>query len=414
MKKLKIAIVNKFFFLRGGQESLAFSEAEMLKNTGNEVAFFSMKHPSNPENYEYDKYFIDYAEFSNIGKEYSFFRKLNFAKNFIRNAQAAKNFELFIKDFKPDIIHCHGIAHQITPTILVVAKKYNIPVVQTLHDFQLVCPNYTLLTSGKTICDDLKCLNGNYLHCIKNKCVKNSLPASVLSSLELLFNFKIYSNYIDRFISPSNFLRNIIIKSGISENKILHIPNSIDVEHYSPEYKSSGYFIYVGRLSFEKGLITLLNAFEKLPEAQLKIIGTGPEQDNLIDYKEKKNLKNVEFLGFKTPAELTQYFNECEAMILPSEWYENAPMSIIEAFSYGKPVIASNLGGVPEMIQDDFSGYIFQAGSSCDLVEKINKFLNDNSLHEKLGKNAREFALKNYNKQSHFDKLLNLYHSIIK
>ncbi len=412
-KKLKIAIVNKFFFLKGGQESVAFSEANMLEREGHEVAFFSMKHPKNPENYKYDKYFIDYIELSNNGQEYNIFEKIKIAKNFIWNNQAAKNFENFIKDFKPDIIHCHGIAHQITPSILPVAKKYNIPVVHTLHDYQLICPNYTLLCGSRVNCSDYKCIKGNYLYCIQNKCVKNSLNTSILSSLEMFLNSHLYRNYTNRFISPSKFLRERIVCSGISEDKILHINNSIDVKKIEPKYESHKYFIYVGRLSFEKGLMTLLKAFEKLPETQLKIIGTGPEEESLKEYKQKKSLDNIEFLGYKKSDELKTYFDECEAMILPSEWCENAPISIIEAFSYGKSVIASELGGCAEMVINDYNGYTFEAGNVDSLINIINKFITDKDLYKKLGENGREFALKNYIEENHYNSLMALYYSLI-
>jgi glycosyltransferase involved in cell wall biosynthesis len=411
--KLKIAIVNKFFYLKGGQDNVALSDAKMLENEGHEIAFFSMKHHNNPANYKYEKYFIDYVELSNNGKEYSFFDKLKIAKNFIWNNQAAKNFESFINDFKPDIIHCHGIAHQITPSILPIARKYNIPVVQTLHDYQPICPNYTLLLGCKTNCTDYKCIKGNYLHCIYNKCVKKSLRASVLSSLELFFNRHVYRKYKDRFISPSKFLRERIIDSGVDENQIVHIPNSIDVKKFEPEYQSKGYFVYIGRLSFEKGLMTLIKTFEQIPEANLKIIGTGSEEIKLIEYKEQKGLQNIEFLGYKTFDELKTYFDECEAMILPSEWCENAPISIIETFSFGKPVIASNLGGISEMVINDYNGYTFTAGNKDELVKIIQKFLVNNNLYKKLGENGREFALKNYIEEDHYNSLIELYYYLI-
>ena len=182
--------------------------------------------------------------------------KLQIAKNFIYNSKAAKKFEEFLKAFKPDIIHCHGIAHQLTYSILVIAKKYNIPVVQTLHDYQTICPNYTLMLGGREICNQ-QCTKSGYIPCITNKCVKNSLSTSILSSAEMFFNHNIlnYTKYIDKFVSPSQFLAELVIKSGINRDKITIISNSLpDIEKISPNFESKDYFIFAGRLSFENGV----------------------------------------------------------------------------------------------------------------------------------------------------------------
>lgn len=414
-QKPKIAIVNKYFFLKGGMDKVTFEEAKLLESSGHEIAFFSMHHPLNPKEYKYNKYFIDNVEFSNLGKEYSLAEKFRIAKNFICNKQAAQRFEEFLLDFKPDIIHCHGISHQITPSILPVAKKYNIPIVQTLHDYQIICPNYTLLRANKFICDDLKCSTGNYLPCITNKCVKNSFSASVLSSLEMYINdYKSkYINNINMFISPSKFLRDQITASGMQEDKIVHIPNFVNIDEFEPEYSNKGYFLYAGRLSLEKGLYTLLNTFKELPEARLVVAGTGPLETELIDFKKKNNLNNIEFVGFKAGEELKELIKFSKALILPSEWYENAPLSIIEAFSYGKPVIASKLGGITEMVTEDFNGYLFSKGNIEELKSKIMMFENDKMLSAKLGQNARDFALNNYTGQKHLQSLLELYNSFV-
>ena len=414
--KLKIAIVNKFFYLKGGAEAVAFEEAKLLEKRGYEIAFFSMHHPLNPKDYKYDKYFVDYAEFSNVGKEYTLWQKLKLAKRFIYNKQAEINFEEFLNDFMPDIIHFHGIAHQLTPAILYVAKKHNIPVVQTLHDCQLICPNYTLLRKGTIVCNDLKCSNGNYWHCIVHKCVKNSLSASILSTVEMYFNYRNnkYIDLVDKFISPSKFLKNNLIKSGILKDKIVHIPNSINFSEFEPEYSSKGYFLYVGRLSFEKGLYTLLQAFKQVPEARLIIAGTGPLEAELHEFKEKNNINNVEFVGHKAREELKRLLKSSLALILPSEWYENCPMSIIEAFASGKPVIGSNLGGIPEMISSDYNGYQFNYGDVEDLKAKIRNLTNNPALAVKLGKNAEEFVNKYYSMENHMNQLIELYESLAK
>lgn len=377
---------------------------------GHEIAFFSMHHPLNPKDYKYDKYFVDYVEFSNIGKEYNLIQKLKLAKDFIYNKQAKVKFRAFLNDFQPDIIHCHCISHQLTPVILKVAKQNNIPVVQTLHDYQIICPNYALLSSEKKVCEDLKCSQGNYWNCIKNKCVKNSLSASILSAIEMHVNYRggKYNDLVDKFIAPSKFLKDIIIKAGLPEEKIVHIPNFINFSEFEPEYSNKGYFLYVGRLSFEKGLYTLLKTFKQMPEARLEVAGTGPLEAELLAFKENNDLNNVKFIGHKSREELKDILKNSIALILPFEWYENCPMSIIEAFASGKPVIGSDLGGIPEMIINDYTGFQFKHGNVEDLELKIRNFINNPELASKLGKNAQKFINKHYSKENHMNHMLKL------
>lgn len=412
---MKVAIVNKFFFIKGGQESLMFEEADMLRQNDCQVAFFSMHNPKNIPDYEYSKYFVDYVELSNLGKEYSLLGKLKIAKNFIYNQKAANLFEQFILDFKPDIIHCHGIAHQISPSILFVAKRHNLPVVQTLHDYQLVCPNYTFMLSGKKVCKDHKCLKGSYYKCMQYKCIKGSAMASTLGMLEAYFNKMTgaYLKNIDKFISPSHFLRNLVMESGVPKTQIDYIPNFINYPQLADNWKNDRYFVYAGRLSFEKGLKTLLRAFKDLPDANLKIIGSGPLEDELKQYKEQNNMHNVAFLGFVQRENLLSYLRSAQAMILPSEWYENAPMSILECFGMEKPVIVSNIGGMPEMFTPGKTGFLFEPGNVEGLKEQVCRFLEDPDLCYKSGKAARQEVIERFSKEMHIEKLLNLYNNLL-
>lgn len=414
MRKLKIAIVNKFFYLKGGSEKVMFDEAALLEDNGHKTAYFSMNHPKNPDDYKYSKYFIDYIELSNLGKEYSLLEKLNIVKNLIYNNRAAASFEQFIADFKPDIIHCHNISSQISPSILFVAQKYGIPTVMTIHDCQLVCPGYLLMLSGNKICNK-KCLKGNYWNCVLNKCVKNSYSASLVSTLQMYFNKYTgsYTNYVNKFIFPSQFLMNLSVESGISEAKAIHIPNFTDSENVVPNNTNQGYFLYVGRLSVEKGLFTLLKAFRHLPGINLKIVGTGPIESELVKIKDNENLNNIEFLGYKTGEELKTIFKNCIALILPSECYENAPMTIIEAFAHGKPAIGSNIGGIPEMIEPKVTGLLFEAGNVLELAQEIAELNSNPDKVALMGLNSRKKAETVYSSKFHYEKLTELYNSLI-
>lgn len=413
---MKIAIVNKFFFIKGGQESLMFEEAELLQNHGHQVAYFSMHHPKNISDYKYSSFFVDHVELSNLGKEYNFLDKLKIARNFIYNHKAAANFERFLKTFQPDIIHCHGIAHQLSPSILFVAKKHNIPVVQTLHDYQLICPNYTFMLSGKNVCIEHKCINSNYYNCFKYKCIKNSITASALGTLEAYFNHytKAYTGNINKFIAPSHFLRNLVLQSGLPDEQIDYIPNFINYPELSDNWSNDHFFLYAGRLSFEKGLKTLLKAFKDLPDISLKVVGTGPLENELLQYVKDHHIQNIEFTGFVDRQTLLSYLRSCEAMILPSEWYENAPMSILECFAMEKPVIGAKIGGIPEMVTPAQTGFLFTPGNVEELQTAVRQFSNNSEFCYQYGKTARLEAMKRFNKEIHIEKLLQLYNNLLK
>lgn len=412
---MKVAIVNKFFFQNGGQETVALEQMKLLEQAGHEVAFFSMHHPRNPSGYPWSHYFVDYADFSLKAEQPGMLSKMVLASRFINNPQAAQRFGAFLDAFQPDIVHCHGIAHQLTYSILPEAKKRNIPIVQTLHDYQAICPSYTLLQGDGKICQD-GCTTKNYLPCIQNQCVKGSSLASMLSAVEMSVNRGLfdYTRHINHFISPSQFLAQKMIDTGLPQKRIQTIPNFlVGIENLKPNYTNKGYYLYSGRLSGEKGLLTLLDAFRQVPQAYLHIAGEGNLKAKLEEYCQYHQLKNVTMLGYLSQDELQIQIREAQAVILPSEWYENQPMSIIEAFAHEKPVIGSNIGGISEMISEGVTGYLFPVRDSRALASIIERLHSDSNQLNDLGKRARAFALSNYSEKQHLLRLLELYHSVM-
>ena len=263
---MRIAIVNKFLFVNGGQESVMLDEAQWLSDAGHTVALFGMDHPRNLPDLLYKKYFVEYVDFSmrppDEGSEpYDKGEKLKLAKNFMHNAEAAGRFEAFLNDFKPDIIHAHGIAHQLTTSIFPVATKLGIPLVQTLHDYQIVCPNYTLLIPGDEtkrpqVCSDTKCFGGQFINAVTNKCVKGSVAASLLSATEMQMFSHRYPQHVNRFIAPSHFMKQMVLRAGIPSAQCTVLPN-VYASKLEPDFKflngqpRSG-FVYLGRLAYEK------------------------------------------------------------------------------------------------------------------------------------------------------------------
>jgi len=377
---MKILQVNKFHYPRGGADKYYLDLSLSLEKAGHEVANFSMHHPKNLES-SWSKYWLTRVSFNeNLG----FFAKLKIIGRVIYSLEAKRKFKKLVKDFKPDIIHLHNIYHHISPSILSVARRFKIPVVMHLHDYKLICPNHTLFVGGKN-CDS--CRGHKYFNCVKKRCLKNSFFASLLVALEMYIHhrvLKIYQKNIALFIAPSEHMKKTCLDFGwdkIAKDKFVVVYNS-----YSPELIltqgdlnadfQEDYLLYFGRLGAEKGIDTLLNALPATGET-LKIVGSG-EEDTKLKLKVESLKLRVEFLGYKSGEELRLLITKAKAIVMPSIWQENMPLSLLEAMSLGKTVIASRIGGFPEIIEDGLSGFLFEPGNFRDLASKINALKNYN------------------------------------
>lgn len=406
-------MAHHLFTYYGGGEKLLYTEAQLLKNNGHEVFFFATdKKPYIEPDYQYSKFFPKYIDYQSLSR----FEALKYSFKTFYNVEAEKKLDLYLQEISPDIVHCHNIFYYLTPSILNVCYKANIPVVMTLHDTRLACPAATLMIKNEQYCQNEMCVSGKGYHCILNKCKYNSLIASTLVSTEYYFRklHKLY-NGVSKFICPSKALANLIIKTGIKESKIEVINNFVNKNYFDtkPEYTNKGYFLYAGRLDKVKGLDILLKTMKTLPDITLHIAGTGPEEDNLKIIKADLNLSNVHFLGYLMAEELENEYKNCIATILPSNWFENFPVSIIESFVYGKPVIGANVGGIPEMIETGINGLVFELKDVNQLANAIKKLSLDNKLVIEMGKNARQKAELLYGPQLHYEKLISSYQTLI-
>ena len=402
---MKILQVNKYHYPKGGADKYYLKLSQKLKEANYEVANFSMLHPKNLDS-KWSKYFVSNIEFNNS----KFIDKLKTPGRIIYSLEAKNKFEKLVKDFKPDIVHLHNIYHQISPSILNITRKYQIPTIIHLHDYKLICPNYQLFTNNHT-CQ--ACLKQKYYNCFLKKCLKNSYSKSALASLEMYIHhsiLNIYKKNIDHLISPSKFLKNKFVEFGWQENKFSVVYNSFDSKlKAKKDFKRKNYLLYFGRLSKEKGVDVLLNALKSTNES-LKIVGSGPYENQLKKLAKEKNL-NVEFLGFKEGDDLISIISETKAVVIPSIWWENMPLNMLEALSLEKPVIASSTGGMPEIIKEGENGLLFKPGSVSELREKIKK-LNQLDL-DKMGKKAKE-SVKHLNEDSNLKAIEKIYNSFKK
>lgn len=404
---MKICLVNKFHYIKGGSETYYFGLGELLKKKGHDVIYFSMKDKKNVP-CEQEKYFVDNVDFN---CKMSPGRLVKTSLKMLYSFEAKKQFEKLIMDERPDLIHLNIFQSQLTGSIVDVAKKYNLPVIYTAHDLKSVCPNYMMLNHGH-VCE--KCLHGNYINCFRSCCMKNSRAKSLLAAMEstVYKQRKIYKK-IDLVITPSKFYKNKLEESGVFDCDIVHIPNFLpEGTEYKNVRNGGDYFLYFGRLSIEKGIKNLVKAYARASTSKpLYIVGTGPEENAIRDYIQKYKMeKKICMLGFKSGDELIELVQNAFAVCLVSTWYENGPYTIMEAQAVGKPVIVSDLGGLPELVTDSFLGSVCHKPYIKNIIKTINRY---DDLTEINGDRISGHALKKYHHENYVESMINIYSTLV-
>ena len=411
---MKILFVNNYFSEYGGTEKLLLNQALLLQKNDIEVFFFACaKGPFFIEDYKYKKYFPEVTEYR---KADTITWLKNFSKIFY-NESAKNNLKEYIKEIKPDIVHIHNIHYILTSSVIDACKEMNIPVVMSVNDPRIVCPGGTLRYKNETYCQNEKCIKKPSFNCVLNKCKDSSLKSSLIATAENLFtriNRKF--DYVSSFICPSIALYNMLIRAGFEESKLKFIPNFLDDKflEIEPNYENKEYFLYVGRLAKEKGLDYLLKAAYLLPEEiKIHIVGDGPQRQELESIAKDLNLKNIIFKGFLEGKELEEEYKNCIATILPCNWFETFGLTIIESFASSKPVIASRLGAIPELVTDFENGFTFEPENYKELASAIYKIYSDKELTQKMSIKSREKAENLFNSKLHYENLKKVYESLL-
>lgn len=373
------------------------------------MLFFSVK-DKDSDNHYCDSYFTKPFKHETAG----FYQKIKHVPEFIYNKESKVNLESLIRNERPDIAHLHIFYGRLTSSILPVLKKYNIPVVMSVHEYRMLCPAYVMRDNEGNICE--KCADGNYFHCITGKCIKSNLLYSSVSALECFIrdNFISYEDHIDKFIMVSQFIMDKHIQHKPSlAHKCEQLYNLIDLNNYSPNFSHKGYYLYFGRLSREKGIMTLLKAWRHFPDLQLKIVGGGELENDIMKFINDNQLSNIELIGYLKGGALFDAVKNSKFTLVPSEWYENNPMNVIESFALGKPVIGARIGGIPELIKEDYNGFLFESGDEDSLITSIKKAENiSQEIYFLLGENAYAFAEDNFNAQIYYKKLIKIYENL--
>lgn len=401
---MRILLVNKFHYLNGGSEKYYFELGKLLKEHGNEVAYFSMKDDRNIKTGD-KEYFVEKIDL-NTGSKLK-------ALDVIYSKENYKKMQEAIDDFKPDIVHLNNFQRQLSASIVDCCKKNNIPMVFTAHDMQAICPASAMLYKGK-ICED--CINKGYSSCIRKSCIKDSKLKSILGVLEAKYYRKnsIYSK-IDFIITPSEFLKKQLIKGKIKYKRIETIYNFVIDSNKEKNTKDEGYAFYFGRLSVEKGILNVLKAIKQLDNGKLIIAGDGPEKEKIEKFITENNLEDrVEMVGYLKQEQVKEYIENSRFVVVPSIWYENCPYSILETMEIGRPIIGSQIGGIPELIEDKENGFVYEYNDIDELAEKMKTLFDNNEVANQQGRMSRKLYEEKYSENIYYNKILEIYTNLIK
>ncbi len=388
---MKILFIHSFYQVKGGEDLVVEEEKKLLEKNGHVVY----------------TYFKDNSEI----KKYNIKEKLLFPFNSLFSFKTLKDLKKIIKEVNPDVAQVYNIFPLISPSVYWILKKKQIPVVQMVNNFRLLCLNGVFLDK-KGICE--KCKKGNFFHGIFKKCTQEKFAVSFLYAFVTVFIRKYFLNKIDMFIASNEFVKQKYIEAGFSPKKIKIKPNFIS--RNEAEIKAGKiperYIVFIGRLSKEKGIFTLLNAMKYCKSIDLKILGDGPELNNIREFILENELDNVSLSGYVSSAEKDFVLKNAFFLILPSECYENFPLIILEAFRFGIPIIGSNHGAMESLIIENITGLHFKVKDAKDLAKKITKLWKSPELRKKLSGNAKKKVEENYSPEYSYRILQNVYDRI--
>ena len=384
---MRILLCNKFYYRRGGDCIVTMELEKLLKLHGHNVAVFAMDYPNNMES-SWKKYWP-----SNMSKLKAFTRPFG-------DKEVKQNFTQLLDAFKPDVVHLHNVHTQLSPIIAEIAHERGIKVVWTIHDTKLVCSCYTCMRDGHW-CEE--CFTDKKA-VINHRCMPGGIIGSTLGYLEAKkWNKEKLQEYTDIFLPPSQFMMDTVVRGGFDARKFRVLCNFIDVEKVkNPCFEKNDYFIYLGRVNEVKGIRTLCTAADALPY-KLIVVGGG---ELLQELQEQYKTSAIEFKGQMEWNDFRRIIEGAKFMVLPSEWSENNPLTVIESQSLGTPVLGARIGGIPELIEEGVSGMTFESGNVEDLKEKIELMWNASFNYKEIADNA----VKRYSSEAYYEKLMEYYH----
>ena len=391
----KILIANWTWYPSGGDWTYIDNVRRFYESKGHEVVPFSMKDDRNDQT-PFNKYFVSNIDYKDLNKRKNPLTAVKVLKNSLYSSEAKRKIHALLSEHKIDLVHLNNIHHYLTPgSIIPEIKRHNIPIIWTVHDYVILCPNTTFISNDK-VCE--RCKVGKYYNCIVHKCKKGSLLASSVAAMESYVNKWVDPyKYVDYFLCPSQFIADKFIQFGFDEKRIVRLYNPFDISSLENIAQNGldgkKYIVYVGNILKVKGVFTLAAAVKDL-DVDLYIIGDGEALPELQNFVKNNNIRNIYFLGRKKKQETLNYVKGAEFVVVPSEWYENLPYSLVEALLLAKPVLGARIGGIPELVLDNETGFLFEPANKEEMTAKMNYMLSlPGERLSWLGNNAQRHAM---------------------
>ena len=401
-----VLLCNKYFTVRGGADRVFFDTMALLESRGHRVIPFSVQSPDT-EPTPYARYFAPSPRWASPRRDGVAERLAGFAQG-VYNHEVAEAVRRVIREERPDIVHVHNLHYELTPAVLRAAHEAGIPVVMTIHDVRVLCPNGYMYTKG-AVCE--RCQGGHYYHAVLQRCLRSSLQGSLLGAASAYFAdlLGVWRNDVDLYLTPSRFHQQKYVAAGFPAERFVHLPNFVDASRYRPASEPGRYLLFLGYLVRQKGILTLIDAMRQLTDVPLRIVGAGPALDEARNRTDRYGLINVSFEGFKSGDALWDTIRGALAVVLPSECYENAPMTILESYALGKPVVGARSGGIPETILDGETGYLFDPGDDDRLADRLQAIVAAPAEAHRMGQRGRTRLEAEHSPEQHYERLAAAY-----
>lgn len=403
---MKVLQINNVHYRRGGADAVYLNTAELLQEHGDEVVFFNMKKEGNLPCKD-EKYWVSSMDSRPAGIKSALLE----LRNFFYNPEAKIKIEELINAEKPEIAHVHLFwGSGISPSITEILKKHHIPLVQTVHDYRMICPIALLMNKQGRVCE--KCKGKKFYKAGIYGCSQHGRMRSIVMAAEMYYHNRYYQplNVVDGFIFVSDFSykKHLQYVPRLRDANTTVLYNFAILDGHITRNTEESYLLFYGRLSYEKGIKTLLESVKICSDIRLKVVGTGPmEQDLKAEYE---GYSNITFMGYQTGEKLKGLIRNAQYVCVTSECYENNPMTIVEAYSMGTPVIGSRIGGIPEIVKDGVTGFQFEMGNTEALRQTILRAKAVDAIdYEKMREGAHQFYQLHFSPEKYYKKLLDFY-----
>lgn len=407
---MKVLFVTKNYHPGAGDRTYMFALERLLGEHGHQVAYFAMDHPLNLAT-TYSRYFVSRIDFREALRTKRLTEAVRVIGRSIYSVESKSKMTQLLEYFHPDVVHIQHLDQHVSYSILPVIKKMSIPIVWTLHIYSPICINHNLMDERTgEICES--CRPSRFYQATRRRCKRGRFLPSLLGSVGQYFNYLMrFRELVDAFLCPSDFVRNKFLDFGFPGDRLHTVRNFIDIREFELQPSAAGYGLFLGRLVREKGGDLLVKALGGT-DIPFKIVGDGPEMQTLRNSAELAGLRTLEFTGYKTGEGLSKILDGASFVVVPSQWYDVAPLVILEALAHGKPVIGSRIGGIPELIEDGETGFLFDPASPVDLRQKMLRLHSNPELVRDMGRKAKANVEDKFNPERHYRALMEIYSSV--